>query len=123
MSAALRLPLWCLLLLSLPFPACSAQSYRLSREGMILNRVALRVAHDSVPAMFVIDDTTFSRNPCGHATRFILQRAIRVEYADGTPADTTALVVGRRVSVYVTEHASVLESCPPIADAAKVILH
>ena len=77
----------------------------------------------SVPAMFVIDDTSFSHSPCGHATLFYLDPQVRVVREDGTRADTGALTLGRRVSVYVTEDAAIAMSCPPKTTAAKVILH
>jgi hypothetical protein len=73
--------------------------------------------------MFVIDDTTFKREPCGHATLFTFGRDIRIVHEDGTAADTSALVVGRRVSVFITDNTVIIQSCPPITYARKVIVH
>jgi len=73
--------------------------------------------------MFVIDDTTFRRNACGHGTLFTLGPETRVISEDGDRVDTAALTLGRRVSVFVGDGTLVLESCPPITHAAKVILH
>ncbi len=92
--------------------------YLLIQEGTITSRYS----RDSVPAMFVIDDTTFLRNPCGHGTDFTLARDIWVVHDNGADADTAALKVGQRVSVFITEGTGVFESCPPATDAAKVIL-
>jgi hypothetical protein len=93
--------------------------YLLIQDGTITSRAP----RGSVPAMFVIDDTSFLRRSCGHATDFTLGRDIRVVHENAAPADTASLTVGRRVSVFITEGTAVFESCPPITDAAKVILH
>jgi hypothetical protein len=73
--------------------------------------------------MVVIDDTTFARKPCGHATTFTLAPDIRVVNDNGVHTDTSALTLGRRVSVFVKEGSFVALSCPPIAEAAKVVIH
>ena len=72
--------------------------------------------------MFVID-TTFKLEACGHATLFTLGPDTWIVHEDGTSADTSALVVGRRVSVFITDNTTILQSCPPITDAKKVIVH
>lgn len=103
-------------------PACQRQ-YRLFQTGTITSRAPIVIAQDSVPAMFVVDDTSFSSRPCTNATRFFLTRDTRVLHHDGTLADTAGLVLGRRVSVFIRENESIFESCPPVTTAAKVILH
>jgi hypothetical protein len=102
---------------------CHVRADHLFQVGTIISRAPHRVAHDSVPAMFVIDDTTFRRNACGHGTLFTFGPGTRVVREDGGRADTSALTLGRRVSVFVGDGTLVLESCPPITHAAKVVLH
>jgi len=63
--------------------------------------------------MFVIDDTAFARNPCGHGTLFTIGSDTHIENDNGARLDTSALAVGRRVSVFVTDNTILLESCPP----------
>jgi len=102
---------------------CQSNSYSLYRVGIITSRAPLGSAPIAVPAMFVIDDTAFSRNPCGHGTRFTLGADIRVVYENGAPADTSALVIGRSVSVFITDGTSIVDTCPDLTSAAKVIIH
>ena len=73
--------------------------------------------------MFVIDDTAFARNPCGHGTLFTIGSDTRVVNDNGARLDTSALAVGRRVSVFVTDNTILLESCPPETVAGKIIVH
>ena len=103
--------------------ACHSYSYRLLRVGMITSRSPRGVANTDVLAMLVIDDTAFGRNPCGHATLFTIGSDTRVVNENGARMDTSARAVGRRVSVFVTDNTIILESCPPITDAKKVIVH
>ncbi len=106
-----------------PLIGCHVRADHPFQVGTIISRAPYRIAHDSVPAMFVIDDTTFRRNACGHGTLFTLGPETRVISEDGDRVDTAALTLGRRVSVFVGDGTLVLESCPPITHAAKVILH
>ena len=102
---------------------CQTYSYRLFQTGVITSRLPQGVGHTSAPAMFVVDDTALSHGHCGHATRFTLPPDVRVFRGNGTKADTSALILGQRVSVYVTKNAAVYLSCPPETAAAKVIVH
>ena len=103
--------------------ACQTVSYRLFRAGIITSRDPRGVANTAVPAMFVIDDTAFARNPCGHATLFTIGSDTRVVRENGARTDTSALVVGRRVSVFITDNTIILQSCPAETYAAKVVVH
>ena len=103
--------------------ACQTASYRLFRTGIILSREPRGIANTAVPAMFVIDDTAFARNPCGHATLFIIGPDTRVVRENGERTDTSALTVGSRVSVFITDGTIILQSCPPETDASKVVVH
>ena len=103
--------------------ACHTYSSRLLRVGTIASRSPRNVANTRVPAMFVIDDMAFARNPCGHATLFTIGSDTRVVNENGARMDTSALAVGRRVSVFVTDNTIILESCPPETFAEKVIVH
>jgi len=73
--------------------------------------------------MFVIDDTAFARKPCGHATLFTIGSDTRVLNENGARMDTSALAIGRRVSVFVMDNTIILESCPPETFADKVVVH
>ena len=119
MRAQDLLPIALLSVVALSLTACPSYSYHLVQVGTI----ASRAPRGSVPAMFVIDDTTFMREACGHATLFTFGPDTRIVHEDATSADTSALVVGRRVSVFITDNTIILESCPPITDAKKVIVH
>ena len=55
------------------------------------------------------------------ATVFTFGPEIRIVNEHGKSADTTALIVGRRVSVF-TDNTIILESCPSKAYAARVVL-
>ena len=110
-------------LVGLHSAACRSYSYHLVQVGTITSRAPRGVAHTWVPAMLVVDDTTFSRRPCGHGTLFTLAPDVRVFHENGARADTGALTVGRRVSVFVTDGTILLQSCPPETDAAKVVVH
>ena len=99
---------------------CSRTTYTLMQAGTISYRAPYA---GRVPAMVVIDDTTYSRQPCGHATNFTLAPDIRVLNDNGTRTDTSALTVGRRVSVFIIEGSFVALSSPPIAEAAKVVIY
>jgi hypothetical protein len=100
------------------------RSYTLYRVGTIISRAPLGPPQVAAPAMLVIDDTTFSRSPCGHATRFGFTADIQVVHEDGTPADTSNLVVGRSVSVFISnDSTAIVDTCPDLTRAAKVVLH
>jgi len=73
--------------------------------------------------MLVIDDTAFARNPCGHATLFTIGSDTYVVNDNGARMDTSALAVGRRVSVFVRDNAVILQSCPAETFAGRVIVH
>ena len=73
--------------------------------------------------MYVIDDTNFSREPCRHGTQFTFSPNIRVVRDNGARADTGALTLGRRVSVFISEGTLILQSCPPITVAARVVIY
>ncbi len=103
--------------------ACHSYSYRLLRVGTITSRSPRGVANTPVPAMLVIDDTAFARNPCGHATLFTIGSDTYVVNDNGARMDTSTLAVGRRVSVFVRDNTVILQSCPAETFAGKVIVH
>ena len=72
--------------------------------------------------MLVVDDTSFRPRACGHTLYYLTDR-VRVFHENGSKADTGALTIGRRVSVYLTKDQAVYLSCPPITSAAKVVVH
>jgi len=108
-----------LTVVTLVVAACHSYSYHLLQVGTITSRAP----HGSLPAMFVIDDTAFKREACGHATSFTFGPHTRIVHEDGTSADTAALTVGRRVSVFVDDNTAIFQSCPPQTDAKKIIVH
>jgi hypothetical protein len=73
--------------------------------------------------MFVIDDTAFARERCERGALFTIGPETRVVQENGARTDTSALAVGRRVSVFVADGTIILESCPPETHAAKVVVH
>ena len=97
-------------------------SPRLFQTGIITSRAPRGVGNRLVPAMLVVDDTSFRHRPCGHILYYLTDH-VRVVHQNGINADTGALTVGRRVSVYVTKDQAVYLSCPPITSAAKVVVH
>ena len=115
------LPSIAILSATVALTTCHTYSYRLFQTGIIRSRLPRGVGQTLVPAMFVVDDTTFSHSPCGHATRFTLPPDVRVFRDNGVRVDTSALTLGQRVSVYVTKDVAVYLSCPPVTAAAKVI--
>ena len=68
---------------------------------------------DSYPRMLVVGGPS-----CDSQAHFSLTAVRRVWYADGRPADTSALAVGAQVTVWAT--GVVLESCPPQVAADQV---
>ena len=97
---------------------CATHAYYLARTGIIRSRPP----GGRLPAMYVVDDSISSNAPCGTASVFTFGPELRVVSRNGAPADTSALVVGRRVSVFLTQNTMILESCPSKAYAAKVVL-
>lgn len=73
---------------------------------------------DSAPAILV-DGTSLhpGLEPCQAQAKFGIGRSTQI-VRDGAPSDMGALVVGRRVAVWIT--GPVRESCPPQADAARI---
>ena len=82
--------------------------------GTITSRAARLIGRDSVPQIFV------QGNPptCDSSAYVALSGVRRVWYANGSAADTSALVVGAQVRVWIT--GIVLESCPPQAGADEI---
>ena len=97
-------------------------SLRLFQTGIITSRTPRGVGNSLVPAMLVVDDTSFRPRACGH-TLYYLTDHVRVFHENGSNADTGALTIGRRVSVYLTKDQAMYLSCPPITSAAKVVVH
>lgn len=60
------------------------------------------------------------REPCARKAFFGIGGTTRVEWRTGAPADTGALTVGRRVSVWISGW--ILQSCPPQAGATTVVI-
>ena len=99
-------------------------------RGTITSRAAIRYGVqdaagatriDSFPAMFVDGVGIWpAREPCAAQARLGIGGRTEV-LRDGLPVDTGQLIVGRRVSVWIT--GVVLQSCPPQAGAARVVLH
>ncbi len=100
-------------------PACASHSYYLIRTGTI----TLRLVDDHSPSMLVGDSGVSPLNACGHGAIVSFGPDTRIVYEDGTRADTSALTVGRKVSAFMGDDGVILESCPPKAYAAKVIVH
>lgn len=96
-----------------------ASHYYLFRSGFI----ALRMTADHSPAMLVGDSGVSGLNACGHAAVVSFGRDTKVVYQNGARADSSALKVGRKVSAFIGEDDIILESCPPMAYATKVIVH
>lgn len=73
---------------------------------------------DSASAILV-DGTSLhpGLEPCQAQARFHVGRSTQI-VRDGAPGDMGALLVGRRVAVWIT--GPVRESCPPQADAARI---
>jgi hypothetical protein len=75
---------------------------------------------DSIPAMFVDGVGIWpAREPCAAQARLVIDGGTRV-FRGRVRADTGQLTVGRRVTVWNT--GIVLESCPPQAYAARVLI-
>lgn len=70
-------------------------------------------------AAILVDGTSLhpALTPCQAQARIDVGRSTQV-VRDGTPSDVGALVVGRRVAVWIT--GPVRESCPPQAEAARI---
>ena len=109
-------------ILSATTALAGCHSYSFFQDGIITSRAPRGVGHTLVPAMIVTDDTASPRRPCGR-TLFYLNPDVRVVRENGSSADTGALTLGRRVSVYTAKDAAIFLSCPPITSAAKIVLH
>src|ERR1044071_2958553 len=72
---------------------CHTYSYHLVQIGTITSRSPRGIADTPVPAMFVIDDTAFTRNACGHGTLFTIGADTRVVNENGARLDTSALAL------------------------------
>ena len=102
--------------------ACHPFSYSFVQDGIITSRAPRGVGQTLVPAMLVTGDTSSSHHPCGR-TIFYLNDDVRVVRENGSSADTGALTLGRRVSVYIAKDQGIFLSCPGITSAAKIVLH
>ncbi len=75
---------------------------------------------DSIPAMFVDGVGIWpASEPCAAQARLAIGGSTQV-LRQGVPVDTGQLVVGQRVTVWIS--GIVLESCPPQAGAVRVVL-
>ena len=89
-----------------------------SRAPMLLGvQTSTGVRTDSVPQMLV---TGSGPGSCNGGARILFSARTPIRFRNGTPADTGTLTIGTAVSVWNT--GLVLESCPPIASAAVVVL-
>lgn len=70
-------------------------------------------------AAILVDGTSLhpGLEPCQAQARIDVGRSTQI-VRDGAPSDMGALVVGRRVAVWIT--GPVRESCPPQAEAARI---
>ena len=82
-------------------------------EGPIISRPSAQV-------MVVEDDRPSAPTDCARTPQIGLGSEVEV-YDGGSRKDTSALTVGRRVSVFGTIGA--VNSCPPHASARGVLLH
>ena len=75
---------------------------------------------DSIPAMFVDGVGIWpAPEPCAAQARLAIGGKPQVS-RHGVPADTGQLAIGQRVTVWIS--GVLLESCPPQADAVRVVL-
>jgi hypothetical protein len=100
---------------------CCFSSPQLLQTGIITSRMPRGVGTRLVPAMLVVDDSSLRPRACGHTLYYLTH--VRVVHENGSNADTAALTIGRRVSIFVTKDQAVYLSCPPITSAAKVVIH
>jgi hypothetical protein len=115
------LPATFLLVATVLATICCFSSPQLLQTGIITSRMPRGVGTRLVPAMLVVDDSSLRPRACGHTLYYLTH--VRVVHENGSNADTAALTIGRRVSIFVTKDQAVYLSCPPITSAAKVVIH
>ena len=93
-------------------------------RGIITSRaptvIGVQSGADSIATMFVDGRGIWrASEPCAAQGWFFIGSNTQA-FRNGVPVDTSQLVVGQRVTVWVK--GIVLESCPPQAGASKVVL-